>query len=47
MDSLEQPRQWKMDMRFKTWNVMSPYKSSSLKTVAREMAKYNLNLVAV
>jgi exonuclease III len=36
-----------MDMRFGTWNVRSLYKSGSLKTVARELGKYKLDLVGV
>jgi exonuclease III len=36
-----------MDMRFCTWNVRSLYKIGSLKTVARELGKYKLDLVAV
>jgi len=31
MDSLEQPIQWKMDMRIRTWNIRSLYRASSLK----------------
>jgi len=36
-----------MDVRFGAWNVTSLYKACSLKTVASELAKYNLNLVAI
>jgi exonuclease III len=36
-----------MDMRFGTWNVRSLYRSGSLKTVARELGKYKLDLVVV
>jgi exonuclease III len=36
-----------MDMRFGTWTVRSLYRAGSLKTVASELAKYNLDLVAV
>jgi exonuclease III len=36
-----------MDMRFSTWNVRSLYRSGSLKTVAREIGKYKLDLVGV
>jgi hypothetical protein len=35
-----------MDMRFGTWNIRSFYRASSLKTVARELIKYNLDPVA-
>jgi hypothetical protein len=46
MDSLEWPRQWKMDMMFGTWHVRSLYRAGSLKTVACKLAKYNLDPVA-
>jgi exonuclease III len=36
-----------MDVRFGTWNVRSLYRSGSLKTVARELGKYKLDLVGV
>jgi exonuclease III len=36
-----------MDVRFDTWNVRSLYRSGSLKTVARELGKYKLDLVGV
>jgi exonuclease III len=34
-------------MKFGTWNVRSLYRADSLKTVARELGKYKLNLVGV
>jgi exonuclease III len=34
-------------MSFATWNVRSMYRSGSLMTVARELAKYKLDLVGV
>jgi exonuclease III len=34
-------------MRFSTWNVRSLYRIGSLKTVARELGKYKLDLVGV
>jgi exonuclease III len=34
-------------MSFGTWNVRSMYRSGSLATVARELAKYKLDLVGV
>jgi hypothetical protein len=34
----------KMVMQFGTWNFMSPYRASTLKTVADEMARYNLDI---
>jgi len=46
-DSLEQPKQQKMDMIFETWNVRSLYGSGSLKSVASELVKYNFDPVAV
>jgi exonuclease III len=36
-----------MVVRFGLWNVRSPYRASLLKTIARELAKYNLDVVAV
>jgi exonuclease III len=36
-----------MDMRFGTWNVRSLYMAGSLKMVARELAKYKLDLLGV
>jgi hypothetical protein len=45
-DSLaKQPKHRKMDMRFGIWNVRSLYRIGSLKTVARELGKYTLDLV--
>jgi hypothetical protein len=34
-----------MDITFGTWNVRSLYRAGSLATVARETAKYKLDLV--
>jgi exonuclease III len=34
-------------MRFGTWNFRSLYRAGSLKTVARELGKYKLDLVSV
>jgi exonuclease III len=36
-----------MDLRFGTWNVRSLYRAGSLKTVARELRKYEVDLVGV
>jgi hypothetical protein len=47
MNSLEEPRQQKMGMRFATRNITSPYRAGSLKKAASELAKYNLDLEAV
>jgi hypothetical protein len=41
------PRQRKMDLRFGLWNFMGVYRAGSLKTLASQLAKYNLDLVAV
>jgi len=46
-DSLVQPKQWKGDMRFGTWNIRRLYRSGSLTTVARELARYKLDFVGV
>ena len=42
-----QPKQWKKDMRFGTWNVRSMYKPGSLTTVARELIRYKLDFAVV
>jgi hypothetical protein len=34
-------------MRVVTWNMKSPYRAVSLKSVARELAKPNLDLMGV
>jgi exonuclease III len=36
-----------MDMTFGTWNVSSLHRTGSLKTVARELGKYKLDLLGV
>jgi hypothetical protein len=36
-----------MDMGFGTWNVRSLYRAGSLRTVAEEISKYELDLVGV
>jgi hypothetical protein len=36
-----------MDMRFRTWNVRSMYRTASLMRVAKEISKYKLDLVVV
>ena len=38
-------KQWKRDMKFSTWNVRSLCRLGTLVTVARELARYRLNLV--
>jgi hypothetical protein len=46
-DRLAQAKRRKMAIRFGTWNVRSLYRSGSLKTVARKLGKYKLDLVGV
>ena len=46
-DSLVRPQQMNKDMRFGTWNVTSLYRTGALTLVARELAKYRLDLVGV
>jgi hypothetical protein len=36
-----------MDMRVGTWNARNLYRSGSLKTIARELGKYKLDLLGV
>jgi hypothetical protein len=36
-----------MDMRFDAWNVRSPYRVGTFKTVAGELGKYKLDLAGV
>ena len=43
---LVRPKQWKRDMGLVTWNVRSLYRSGSLATAARELAKYTLDIRA-
>jgi len=42
---LVRPKQWKRGLKFCTWNVRSLYRSGSLRTAARKLARYNLDLV--
>jgi exonuclease III len=46
-DYLARPKHRKVDLRFVTWNIRSLYRPDSLKTVARELGKYKLDLVGV
>jgi exonuclease III len=46
-DSLAQPKQWKKDMRFGTWNVRSLYRVGAIKSVVGELEKYKLDLGGV
>jgi hypothetical protein len=44
---LRDPSTGKRDMRFGTWNIRSLYRAVSMKTVARELGKYKLDLLGV
>ena len=44
---LVQPKQWKRNLRFGTWNIKSLYRLGSLTAVTRELARYKLDLVGV
>jgi hypothetical protein len=46
-DPSVRPEQWKGKMRFGTWNVRSLYREGSITAVARELARYKLDLVGV
>jgi hypothetical protein len=43
----KRPKHRKIDVRFGTCNVRSPYRTGALKTVATEFGKYELALVGV
>jgi hypothetical protein len=43
----KRPKLRNMDMRFGLWNVKSLYRTGSLLTVSRELARYKLDLVGV
>jgi hypothetical protein len=45
-DSLARPKQWKMDMRFCTWNLRSLCRAGSLRTTTSGLEKW-LGLVGV
>jgi len=47
VDSLGRPMQRRIDMRFGTWNIRRVHRTDSLKTVASELAKYKINLMAI
>jgi len=44
---LVRPQQWKGDVRFGTWTVRTLCKSGSLTTIAKELARYKLDLMDV
>ena len=46
-ESLGQTNQWKRDLSCGTWNVRSMCRSRSVRAVARELARYKLDLVGV
>jgi len=46
-DPLVRPQQWKGDVRFGTWTVRTLCKSGSLTTIAKELARYKLDLMDV
>ena len=41
------PKQWKKDMKFRTFNITSLYRSGSFATAARELETLKLYLVAL
>jgi len=45
--TLVQPEQWIRDLSFGTWYVSILHRSGSLTTVARELSRYELDLVGV
>jgi hypothetical protein len=48
MNSVDkQPKLRRMDMRFGMWNVRNLYRAGLLMTIAKEISKYNLDLVGV
>jgi hypothetical protein len=47
-DSLDKrPKLKEMDMKFGAWNVISLYRAGSLRTVAQEISRYELDFVRV
>jgi hypothetical protein len=44
-DPLVRPKQWKRNTRFGTRSVRSQYRSGSLTTEVRDLARYKLDLV--
>ena len=47
IDPLVRSKQWKRGMWSGMWNGMSLYRSGSITTVAKELAKYKLDLVSL
>ena len=46
-DTSVRPTKWSRGIRFGTWNVRNLYRSGSLTTVVKELAKFKLDLVGV
>jgi hypothetical protein len=46
-DPLVRPKQWRRNIGFCIWNVRTLYRSGPLTTVARELARYKLDLVDI
>jgi len=46
-DPLVQPKQWERNIRFGTWIVSNLCRAGSLTTIARELAKYTLDVMGV
>ena len=46
-DPLVRHKEWKSDVRFGTWNVVSLYRSGSITAAAREIARCKLDLVGM
>jgi hypothetical protein len=46
-DSLAQPKQWKKDKRFGSWNVRSLCRVGAIKSVVGELEKYKLDSMRV
>jgi hypothetical protein len=46
-DSLARPKQWKKDMRFRTWNVRTLCRVGTIKSVVGELEKCKLDSVGV
>jgi hypothetical protein len=46
-DSLAQPKQWKKDVRFGTWNIRSLCRVGAIKSVVGELKEYRGDLVGV
>jgi len=46
-DTVEGPKQWKMDMRLETWKVKRHRWSGSLRTVAEQLAIHSVGVQEV